>query len=125
MDDKDEFERRLRKKEDEALSKYGLYVKAGPGGKHTLAKAESEESLEREDWLIESALEGEFVMVTAHLPGKKLEDISIEIGEESLAISPKKPFSIPKLLSLPCKVLPASAKTQMAHGILKITLSRK
>jgi HSP20 family molecular chaperone IbpA len=125
MEDKDELEKRLRKKEDEALSRYGLYVKAGPDGKQTLAKAESAEELEGADWLVESSFEGESVIVTAHLPGKKLDDISVEIGEESLAISSRKSNSVPKLYPLPCKVLIETAKTSMRHGILKLTLSRK
>lgn len=121
----EDMEKRLRRLMDNTLSHYGLYMRAGPHGKQSLTETAASQASEGEDWLIEASAQGDAVTVLAQIPGKSLEQLALEIGEESVAISLKRAGSIPKLISLPCKVLPQSAKAEMRNGVLKVILQKK
>ena len=66
------------------------------------------------------------VAITVEIPGVEKEDIDLEVTEDTVEIkvnNPKRKYH--KLIELPCKVKPKTAKATYRNGVLDIVIKRK
>lgn len=109
---------------------YGFSVRVGPDGKPVVqqfgnVKQKFKGAGEEREPLVDVIEEKEKVSVIAEVPGVDKQDIKLKATENTLSIKvggEERKYS--KLVNLPCKVKPDSAKASYKNGVLEVTLER-
>lgn len=109
---------------------YGLSMKIGPDGKPVVREFGNVKpklkGLKDEREPLVDVIEGkDRITVIAELPGISREDIKLNCTESNLSIkvdNPQRKYS--KMIELPVKVRPNSAKANYKNGVLEVDLQR-
>lgn len=65
------------------------------------------------------------VALTVELPGVEKQDVNLHVAEDAVTVRAEKGRRYHKRITLPVKVVPASAKATFKNGILDVTLQRE
>jgi len=112
---------------------YGWSIKIGPDGKPIIREfgnkpkttVKGPKVSEEREPLVDVIEEKEVVKIIAELPGVSKEDINLKTTEEKLEISVETPErKYHKVISLPCRVKPLSAKASYKNGVLEVIIER-
>lgn len=112
---------------------YGWSIKIGPEGKPIIrefgnrpkAVPKGAKVSEEREPLVDVIEEKDRIKIVAELPGVSKEDIDLKTTEEKLEIrvdTPERKYH--KVIDLPCKARPLSAKASYKNGVLEVTLER-
>ena len=113
------FSLRIGKDGQPNLQPFGSAMQAPSGDLGQPAITESREPLT-------DVVEGEKeIAVTVELPGVEKQDVNLHVAEDFVTVRVDKGRRYQKQISLPAKVLPASAKATFKNGVLDVTLERK
>ena len=118
------FSMRIGKDGVPHLTPFGSAAGAMPG-MPTVEGAEATDELVREP--LSDVIEGDQeISVTVELPGVEKGDLSLHVAEEAVTVRVDKGARrYHKLIRLPAKVLPNSAKATFKNSILDVTLQRQ
>lgn len=109
---------------------YGFQFRMGPDGKPHISHFGDQKTLvpgsEPAREPLCDVVEGEKeVAVTVELPGVEKNDIKLHVAEQRVTLEVDAPRRYRKVLDLPARVKPSSAKATYKNGILDVTLERE
>lgn len=115
------FSMRIGKDGVPHLTPFGSAAQNAPGVAEVSAGAEEV----REP--LSDVIEGEKeVAVTVELPGVEKEHLSLHVGDEALTVRVDKgPRRYHKVIRLPCKVVPNTARATFKNSILDVSVQRR
>lgn len=110
---------------------YGFSIRMTPDGKPVIREfgnirpGVKREMIREREPLIDVIEHREDVTVIAEVPGVEKNEIELNAAEKTLSINVRNPErSYSKLIKLPCKVNPNSAKAHYKNGVLEVKLEK-